>query len=331
MEQLFHGCKKLENIDVSKNNNYVYTNGFLMTSNKEKVIFVTNKYLTENSTLEIPEGVKNFDFVFSTYKNITKITIPSTLTTINSPDIFPTSITEIEVNKNNEKFYVEDNMLIDNAEKALLICFAKDSIINVKEGIVSIKNSAFTFAKNAQEIHLPESVIYIEYTIINYNNTKLTKLSIGSQTSHIDPFFTTITTSKFELDIDSNNPYYTSVDGVLYTKNKEKLVRVYKAATNDIQIDKNVKIIGDNAFYAQIYITEYKIPEGIETIGNSFANCPKLKKIEIPSTVKSIDNNCFSDATSSLEEIIIHKNENSISGAPWGAVKGLKVVKWVGK
>lgn len=302
-----------------------------MTSNKEKVIFITDKYLKENSTLEIPEGVKNFDFSFNKYTNIKKIIMPSTLATLTYSSYFPTSINEIEVNKNNKKFYVEDNMLIDNEEKALIACFSKDNIINVKDGIVSIKNAAFIFAINVQEIYLPESIIYIADAIINNNNTKLTKISIGSKTSYINPSFTVTTTLKFELDIDSNNPYYTSVDGVLYTKNKEKLVRVYKAATNDIQIDRNVKIIGDNAFYAQRYITEYKIPEGIETIGNSFAQCPKLKKIEIPSTVKSIAANCFTEATSNLEEIIVNKKENEIPNAPWGAVKGLKVVKWVGK
>lgn len=53
-----------------------------------------------------------------------------------------------------------------------------------------------------------------------------------------------------------------------------------------------------------------------------------LKKVEIPSTVKTIANNCFSDATNELEDIIIHNKNGSIPGAPWGAVKGMRAVKW---
>ena len=53
-----------------------------------------------------------------------------------------------------------------------------------------------------------------------------------------------------------------------------------------------------------------------------------LLKIEIPKTVKSIGDSCFSDNTSSLEEILIKNKENSITGAPWGAAKGMKVVQW---
>ena len=323
----FYGCNKLENIDVSKNTNFIYTNGFLMTNNKEKIVFVTDKYLKENTTLEIPEGVKNFAFSFSSYTNIKKIIIPSTLNTINNSNIFPISITEIEVNTNNTTFYVENNMLIDNNKK-LILCFSKDSIINVPEGIGEIGESAFKAAMNVQEIYFPESTTTIGVSVFS-ENTKLKKVSIGSNTSSINSIFNSTSVWDFELVINPNNQYYTAEDGILYTKNKETLVRVYKTATNDLKIDKNVKAIGYRAFYGQKSITEYKVPEGVETISYSFTYCPKLKKIEIPSTVKSIADNCFSDATSSLEEIIIHKKENSIYGAPWGALKGLKVVKWV--
>ena len=74
---------------------------------------------------------------------------------------------------------------------------------------------------------------------------------------------------------------------------------------------------------------ELVIPEGIEKIeASAFTNCPSLLKIEIPKTVKSIGDSCFSDNTSSLEEILIKNKENSITGAPWGAAKGMKVVQW---
>ena len=127
------------------------------------------------------------------------------------------------------------------------------------------------------------------------------------------------------------NEKYIIDNNILYQKENGKksvLIRVLYYINGTMQIDKDVKVIGDNAFYGQGGITEISIPDGVTTIGKSFCYCSELKKIEIPKTVTSIGDNCFSDATNKLEEIVIHNKENAISGAPWGAVKGMKVIRW---
>ena len=57
--------------------------------------------------------------------------------------------------------------------------------------------------------------------------------------------------------------------------------------------------------------------------------CAKLKKIEIPSTVNTIDLNAFNSA-SATSQIIIHRKENAISGSPFGSPFGLRAIEWVG-
>ena len=64
----------------------------------------------------------------------------------------------------------------------------------------------------------------------------------------------------------------------------------------------------------------------IENIRDLLKKC-NLKEIEIPNSCTKIATNAFAGCQN-LETIKINKKENSISGAPWGAVKGLKVVKW---
>ena len=119
---------------------------------------------------------------------------------------------------------------------------------------------------------------------------------------------------------------------ILYKKNNEKkdtLVSVLYKIDGTIELDSKVKTIGYYSFYGQSGLKELVIPEGIEKIeASAFTNCPSLLKIEIPKTVKSIGDSCFSDNTSSLEEILIKNKEDSITGAPWGAAKGMKVVQW---
>lgn len=82
------------------------------------------------------------------------------------------------------------------------------------------------------------------------------------------------------------------------------------------------------AFSVATNMESIDIPEGVTSIvQNAFASY-KVKKIEIPSTVTSIDAYAFSNINNLT--ITIHKPENSITGAPWGAVPATVTVIWDG-
>ena len=74
-------------------------------------------------------------------------------------------------------------------------------------------------------------------------------------------------------------------------------------------------------------MTKITLPEGITQINNSFNCCGGLTEIDIPSTVTQIDGGCFGGCNN-LSNINIKQAENAISGAPWGASKGMKVINW---
>ena len=137
------------------------------------------------------------------------------------------------------------------------------------------------------------------------------------------------------VNIDKENVNYVVENNILYKLNngkKERLVTVLTEITNTIEISKEVKVIGENAFFGQKSMTQIVIPKGVTNIERgAFSECSELEKVEIPNTVTSISNTAFSAESFNLNEIIIHNKENSISGAPWGAAKGMRVVKWTGK
>ena len=117
----------------------------------------------------------------------------------------------------------------------------------------------------------------------------------------------------------------------MYNKNRTEIIFITKKAL----ANQNVFEINDGVEYFNTDISLYSgikklvIPEGIEKIeASAFTNCPSFLKIEIPKTVKSIGGSCFSDNTSSLEEILIKNKEDSITWVPWWAAKGMKVVQW---
>lgn len=104
-----------------------------------------------------------------------------------------------------------------------------------------------------------------------------------------------------------------------------------KEINQNLKIDKETTTIGTYAFLGHKELKEFFINDGIKNINyNAFANCSNLKRVEISKSVNNIDANAFK-GVDNLEELIIYNKENSISGAPWGATKGMKVVTWSGK
>lgn len=90
--------------------------------------------------------------------------------------------------------------------------------------------------------------------------------------------------------------------------------------------------INSSAFEGCTALSSVTLHSGLTFIGNlSFKDCTALTSIEIPSTVTTIKRgdsyNSFKGCTN-LTQIIIHKPQDSISGAPWGATNA--TVTWTG-
>lgn len=322
----FYNCKNLQEIEIGNNKNFVYETGILMTKNRKNIVHIVNAVLNNQETFEIPEGVTTFSVDIKSY-SLKKLVIPQSLESIWN-GLLPETLENIVVKEGNSKLNSANGILCNNSN-TLIACYSQNTEINIPEGIKEINSYAFQQAKNAEVINLPESLEKIgEYSFKNCMNLK--KLNIAENVSEINSLFK-MHNYAGTVNIDENNPYYTVKNNILYKKNgdkKETLVAVLYDIQDTMNIISEVKKIGDNAFYGQHNIKSIVIPNGVETIGKSFTFCSNLKTIEIPKSVKTINENCFSDATNNLEKIIIHNSENSISGAPWGAVKGMKVVEW---
>lgn len=93
--------------------------------------------------------------------------------------------------------------------------------------------------------------------------------------------------------------------------------------------ENNAKFVATPAvFTVSSNLESINIPEGVTSIAqNAFAGY-SVKKIEVPSTVTSINAYAFSNINNLT--IIVHKPENSIAGAPWGAAPSTVTVIWDG-
>ncbi|MDO4154035.1 MAG: leucine-rich repeat protein [Clostridia bacterium] len=141
------------------------------------------------------------------------------------------------------------------------------------------------------------------------------------------------------VNIEPENPTFSSVDGVVFSKDKTALY-LYPRAKADvtayeipygveyicvsafagckslvsITIPDSVTEIGEEAFSGCTSLTSITIPDGVTEIGwSAFANCTALTSITIPNSVTSIGVSAFAECTS-LTSITIPNSVTSIGG-----------------
>ena len=134
------------------------------------------------------------------------------------------------------------------------------------------------------------------------NAESLLKITIGKNVKEIGTWSMTNNQRLAEFIVDEANPYFTSVDGVLFTKDMKTIVYYppAKGVTFDkygqVQLKKEKIKIGKNQVEKETYkdIPTYDIPEGVETIApKAFYKCYYLNVTSFPSTLKSIGEKAF--------------------------------------
>jgi hypothetical protein len=84
------------------------------------------------------------------------------------------------------------------------------------------------------------------------------------------------------IEVDSNNPNYSSLDGVLFKKDYSELISCPASKRNAYTIPKTVRMIDSVAFVLCSNLTSITMPKTIETIKmGAFAGCNGLKSMYI--------------------------------------------------
>lgn len=94
--------------------------------------------------------------------------------------------------------------------------------------------------------------------------------------------------------VEEENEYYSSENGILYNKDKSKIIKVpFNYDLSNFTISSTVKSIEENAFWG-CTINNITIPNNVIKISKSaFAYCKKFKQIYIPLSVVCIEEDAF--------------------------------------
>lgn len=180
--------------------------------------------------------------------------------------------------------------------------------------------------KNVKELHVES--INILYQLCKWNNISgITDLFI-EETGAIDirKLQRMLTACGFDKlgNIHVDSKYYTSIDGIIYSRDKQTLVLASSGRNGVVNIPEGTKTIAngafmksnvcevncpdsleyikDNAFYACSFLKKVNFGKGLKQIGDSFRNssgvfayCYVLNDVVIPSSVEEIGNFAFFD------------------------------------
>ena len=124
------------------------------------------------------------------------------------------------------------------------------------------------------------------------NCVSLTNVVVGSGTS--ETVWLGNCRSITTLKVDPANPFYSSLDGVLYSKATNLLVLCPPSRTGSITIPSYVTGIGTFAFLGCAHLTEVFLAGGITNIGiMAFRECSGLGRIVIPDGIIAIGDWAF--------------------------------------
>lgn len=178
--------------------------------------------------------------------------------------------------------------------------------------VTGIGMNAFRGCTGLTSIKIPNSVT----SIGNYAFSGcigLTSFEISNSVRSIGDRAFFECTGLISINIDSENNFYSSIDGVLYNKNKTKLI-ICPEEKNSIIIPSSVDTIGHDSFWGCNKLSTIEIPNSVKVIDyNAFGYCTGITSIYIPSSVKSIYFSAFALNTNLLEINVDAANNNYAS------------------
>jgi hypothetical protein len=163
--------------------------------------------------------------------------------------------------------------------------------IDIPNSVTGIGMWAFLGSTGLTSVSLPNDLEYISQAA--FLKTGLISIQIPSGVTTIENLAFSECESLVAINVSSDNLTYSSLDGVLYDKEKSTLLMYPSGKVAEFAIPEGVTKIGSSAFnHSQL--TSIGIPNGITEIGsNAFSYSKDLVSVKIPASVETIGSWAF--------------------------------------
>lgn len=180
--------------------------------------------------------------------------------------------------------------------------------VTLNNGLEKIKKDAFHDC-SINEIEIPETVKTIGVYAFSFCNIE--SINIPEKVNSLSKYFCHFNRRLKSINVSEKNKKFTSVDGVLFSKDMKTLI-LYPCAKKDscYTIPDGVEIIQKNAFMNS-RLESLVIPESVNLIEKyAFNICLKLEHITIPDSEMEIKDRAFSTSRKIVDITIAGKKSS---------------------
>ena len=193
-------------------------------------------------------------------------------------------------------------------------CFSSCSnltSIAIPEGITSFGGQCFFSCSRLTSIAIPESVTSFGDQCF-FSCSRLTNIIIPEGVTSLGNSCFSGCSNLTSITVSNDNTNYSSIDGVLFNKDKTSIIAYPNAKSNEYVIPETVTSLGSFCFFSCSNLTSIVISTSVTSLGSScFSDCSNLTSIVIPASVTSLSSNCFSSC-SNLTSIVIPASVTSL-------------------
>jgi len=301
----FRSCQKLESVVIPNSVKQIPDYAFA--------------YCNELKTVKIGSGVKLIgEGAFRQCLKLESVSIPGNVKKIGYKAFTESGIKSLSVKDGVEELDYWAFFRCPNLER-----------VEIGKSVKSIRYSAFIQCEKLQSIQVsPANRYYASRDGVLYSKdmkkliscpvTKKGVFTIPAQVSTIYGSSFSKCNQITAFKVEAGNPFFTEVDGIVYSKDRTVLVACPPGKAGRIKVPAGVKSIGDYAFHYS-KASAITLPSGLQSIGYSaFEYCEKLKEIVIPGTVRVMGSSAFWRC----EKLEVVEIKNGITKLPDDAFNG---------
>lgn len=324
-KRAFEGCVGLESITVDEKNLYYKSkDGILYNSDETKIVLVPKKI---SGDVEIPDGVEiigesafegcsyvdkivMYDSVVNIEssafkncaslqeivlsKNLKKIGVEAFQCTAIEEIVIPNSVTEIENAAFASCGNLKDVILSDKLSILPTDLFYGDiklETVQMGECVEEIGGQCFFDCCSIKQMQLPKSLKRI-YDDAFSGCKSLNGVYLGEFVEYIGDGAFVDCGDLQSIEVDNNNEYFCSKNGVLYDKKVTRILCIPNGINGKVEILEGIRKIDRKLMFNNNKITEVILPDSVEEIGDeAFMGCSNLKYITLGKNIRKIGSN----------------------------------------
>ena len=183
-------------------------------------------------------------------------------------------------------------------EEAFGRCY-KLTTVKLTNGLEKINNFAFKECESLVTINLPKTLVEIGLGAFQYCDS-LKSIDIPANVNRMAYYYAPMSvfwgcSNLTKINVASDNKTFTSVDGILYSKDMKTVYACPAAKTGNYSIPVGVTLIEEGAFL-ESNLTTLIIPEGVTKIRDEAFEYSKINKLVVPNSVSELGYGCFKNA-----------------------------------